>query len=1040
MQQDVQRAGAAQQPGFSYDCFISYRRSDGTKIARWLRRHLLSYRLPRAFREGRSRALSVYLDTAYERATDDYYDDNIAPAVRESHFLMVVGTPSANETIDGGKPNWIEREIADFSATPQGKTNFLAIRAAGRWEDPFPGKLLQRFPYLHIVDLRDVSNAPFRRLFDWIVTPAEITALAAPLYGITQKEMPELRQEEAKRIRARLVAAASSAVAVLTVIMSLVAYGLHQKASADTARQTIHAEYLAWQSGVAAESPGQLSQALLLAIEGFRRAPTLLTASALHDRADSIAIPAGRFKHEGPARIVRFSADGKLLVSGGDDGRLSLVDVDTLAEVAHLDQDRPVRDIRFGPGPDEITAIVRKISQPRSHDAPDPGRLISWRWKESGAPAQYDAPLPVYNVAFDAGRVVGIVDGGIWHPPQQQAKALEGYAPNDRTQTRLSPDMKYLAVARTRDVKSIDVFEVATAARVHSIPVDWQSGVSALGFDREGRRLIVGTSDGRATIFDLQSKARPVNHDGHSDPIAFAVSADNKFVAEIDGPDGANLAIWHIENGNNVFSGPAQGVNTEHLRNFRVAFSEDSRLVAMCLGDRVVRIMYFDGDDASEVLRLTTSAVVSDVALHPSRALVATADLDGGVTLWRLERGRGVAEFSGSSDFAMNETDGRVALLGGPLQIVDASFHAVQFDLDTKDVRASRFSRSGKLLALGRADGTIAVVDFPANRISSWFDPGAGKPAAQPAKNDDDDDADQRRGVHVIGFSADETQLILVRESGVSTIDLVTGVETVRIKERMSASYVISRDGSLLAGRFTGLPISIYDLKTFTKLPDIATVAFDPAVAFSPDGKYIAGRFKEKGTPERSRDSFVVWDLATRQPLLSSSTPLNVSDIAFSPDSQYFAFVDDKKFQIWNIRSKTRVDNNQTTTEVGSIAFHPSEPYLAAEYRDRKIRVWKFLPAPEIVAEIPQDQELDSGQAGPLQFTPDGRYLLHYDGEDFTAFGKVATFSPWKVDDVVRVACQHALNKGLGPALWDDYLRGEPYRETCVLPNKAVKN
>jgi hypothetical protein len=59
---------------FRYDCFISYRRSDGTRIARWLRRHLLNYRLPTSLSNGQSQKLSVYLDTAYERATEDYFE------------------------------------------------------------------------------------------------------------------------------------------------------------------------------------------------------------------------------------------------------------------------------------------------------------------------------------------------------------------------------------------------------------------------------------------------------------------------------------------------------------------------------------------------------------------------------------------------------------------------------------------------------------------------------------------------------------------------------------------------------------------------------------------------------------------------------------------------------------------------------------------------------------------------------------------------------------------------------------------------------
>jgi WD40 repeat protein len=1035
MQQDIQRSTAAQEPEFSYDCFISYRRCDATPIARWLRRRLLSYRLPRSFRQGRSRKLSVYLDTAYERATDDYYDDNIAPALRESRFLMVVATPSANETIDGGKPNWVEREISDFSNAHPGNS-FLAVRAAGQWEDPFPGKLLQRFPYLHIVDLRDVSRARFRRLLDWIVTPPEITALAAALYGVTQKEMPELRQEEAKRIRARLAMAASSAAAVLAVILSLGAYGLYQKASGDTARQTIKAEYLAWQSGVAAESPDLLQRGLLLAIEGYRRAPTLLTAGALHDRADSAAIPIARFKHDGPARTVRFSTDGTLLASGGDDGKLRLWDVEALTEVAHLDQDRSIRDVRFGPGPDEVTAIARKVATTASRAAPDKGRLVSWRWKENRVSAQFEAPVTIRDIVFQGEHAVGIVDSAIWYPSQNRVQQLQGYDPGDKTLTRLSPDSRHLAVVDATDsAKSIDVFDVATGARVKSIPVNWDMRASALAFDRDGKKLFVGRSDGKTLAFDLQSGSVLVEHEGHSDPTTFAVSPDNKFAAEIDGPDGANLAIWQIANGNNVFTGPAQGLNTESQRYYRVAYSEDSRLIVVCLGDRSVQVLRNYGDEAVQMLQLTTSAMVVSIALHPTRPLLAVADMNGGVTLWRLDRGRGVAEFGDSKSFAVNDIDGRVALLGGPLKVVDARFNVSRFDLDSSDVQASRFSRSGKLLALGRDDGTIAMVDFVAGKISPWRDPGADKSSKPPEEHQA-----TARSVQALQFSADETQLIVVRQSGISTVDLATGVETVRLSEFMNAEVVFSPDGSLLAEKLFEKAIMIYSLRTFAKVQEIPSRTFDGSVAISPDNKYVAGRFKEDVAQDKSHNSSVgVWDVATGQPLLTAATGSLTGDLAFNASSEYLAFADNKKIQVWSLASRKRLDNNQTTNDAGSIAFHPTEPYLAAEYRDKKIRVWKILPEPEIVTEIPQDQELDFSDRGPLRFTPDGRFLLHIDGTNNSAFGKVVTFSPWKSDDVIRVACSHALEKGLGPNVWDDYLRGEPYRETCALPDKPVR-
>ena len=45
-----------------YDAFISYRRSDGTTVARWLRRQLEDFRLPKPLRELFGRKLRIYLE------------------------------------------------------------------------------------------------------------------------------------------------------------------------------------------------------------------------------------------------------------------------------------------------------------------------------------------------------------------------------------------------------------------------------------------------------------------------------------------------------------------------------------------------------------------------------------------------------------------------------------------------------------------------------------------------------------------------------------------------------------------------------------------------------------------------------------------------------------------------------------------------------------------------------------------------------------------------------------------------------------------
>src|SRR6478609_6569868 len=97
----------------TYDAFISYRRSDGSTISSWLRNTLQSYKLPTALAAGRNN-LRIYLDTAFERANEDFWANNIEPSLRKSRYLIVIATLDTLRPRSDGQQNWVQREIEFF--------------------------------------------------------------------------------------------------------------------------------------------------------------------------------------------------------------------------------------------------------------------------------------------------------------------------------------------------------------------------------------------------------------------------------------------------------------------------------------------------------------------------------------------------------------------------------------------------------------------------------------------------------------------------------------------------------------------------------------------------------------------------------------------------------------------------------------------------------------------------------------------------------------------------------------------------------------
>lgn len=198
-----------------YDAFISYRRSDGSRTAQWLRKELESYRPPKKLQMAAGKRLRIYLDTAYERGTEDFYEQSIRPALLAAHYLIVIATPDAVARPQGTS-DWIQREVHDFAETPQYR-NVLVVRGAGDASVPLPADLNQRFPNAEII-LRGASL--WTRLTPMLSgrLAHEKLKLVAPLLGIPPNQMPALRMEEERRQQLRIGATVGTTFTVLALV------------------------------------------------------------------------------------------------------------------------------------------------------------------------------------------------------------------------------------------------------------------------------------------------------------------------------------------------------------------------------------------------------------------------------------------------------------------------------------------------------------------------------------------------------------------------------------------------------------------------------------------------------------------------------------------------------------------------------------------------------------------------------------------------------------------------------------------------------
>src|SRR6266851_1688422 len=232
---------------YEFDAFLSYRRSDATPLAQWIRRKLQGFRLPTEIlqelsqekREIHDRRPQIWLDTSYEKSSDDFLHKKIFPALDRSARLIVICTPSALHNIRGTdgeiQPNWLVREVDYFLGTERADETGRPIDVVfgpGATEGLYPGRLSEKRRW-DWIDLRSFSRWRARTFTEAL--DDGFAKLVASLYDIPERFLPALRKEERRRRHHVILGFAVAGVAVATLATTLAFWGEMQRRSAVSA-------------------------------------------------------------------------------------------------------------------------------------------------------------------------------------------------------------------------------------------------------------------------------------------------------------------------------------------------------------------------------------------------------------------------------------------------------------------------------------------------------------------------------------------------------------------------------------------------------------------------------------------------------------------------------------------------------------------------------------------------------------------------------------------------------------------------------------
>ena len=472
--------------------------------------------------------------------------------------------------------------------------------------------------------------------------------------------------------------------------------------------------------------------------------------------------------------------------------------------------------------------------------------------------------------------------------------------------------------------------------------------VHSVAFSPDGQRIVTGGLDGMAKVWDAATGKPLFTLRGH--PIAsVAFSPDGQRIAAAGG---RTAKVWDAASGKLLLTLKGQTNNVPS-----VAFSPDGQRIVTGSCDPTAKV--WDAASGKELLILKGEGAgnyVLSVAFSPDGQRIVTGSLDHTARVWDAGSSKLLLTLTGHSgpiNSVVFSPEGRRIVTGSGDQTAklwDAASGKLLLTCKghTSDVLSAAFSPDGQRIVTGSGDLTAKVWEVVSqNELLTLSEITSG-----------------------VAFSPDGRRIVTGSFDGTARVwEAASGKELLAFKEETNISSVaFSPDGRRIVTGSSDQTGKVWDAASGKRLLTLKGHSREvTCVTFSPDGQRIATGSYD-GTAQ-------VWDAASGKPLLTLKA--DPQPLAFSPDGQRIATTGGGTAQVWDLASGKLLLTLNANTQ--SMAFSPDGQRIITGLFDGTVTVWEAVSGTKLLS-----FKGHSGWINCVAFSPDGQRIVT-DGSDQTA-------------------------------------------------------